>query len=453
MDARNCLLYDPHASSGQILALINDAGWRVTRIDAAQPAYLHKTEDGRGVGLAVIGARALADGLPVQRLIAQSPCRPWVALLEPEVTLTQDLLHLLGTYFEDYQVLPVSPERLGFTLYRAGVRHAHLPGAGQARVLWPELILQGSSPPALRLQADVERAAESDSPVWIEGPPGSGKAMTARAIHRRSWRSLAPFVPFTCLAGAAADDIRAELFGVGETRAASGSAMRRGRIDSAQVGVLFLDGVDVLPLAVQQDLLQLLQKRVFRRRGGEDFIPVDVRIMVASGGDLDRAVADGDFLPALRNEFARLRIGVPGLSARAEDVESLARASLRQQFPGTAFAFAPATLALLPRHDWPGNLRELINRIARAVLVADGATLLPEHLGLGEASAAPPRRPGVMRLGAAKAQAERAVVVSALVEAGHNISQAARLLGVSRMTLYRLMDKHGIREDTRTLAE
>src|SRR5690606_13741676 len=108
MDARNCLLYDPHASSGQILALINDAGWRVTRIDAAQPAYLHETEDGRGVGLAVIGARAGRWLVPVQRLIAQSPCRPWVALLEPEVTLTQDLLHLLGTYFEDYQVLPVS---------------------------------------------------------------------------------------------------------------------------------------------------------------------------------------------------------------------------------------------------------------------------------------------------------------------------------------------------------
>jgi DNA-binding NtrC family response regulator len=447
MDTRKCLFYAASGMDEVLLQSLRQHGWMVSLARDAEEAQSLKIQSDICVGLVSIGENALADWVAIQNVISFAGVT-WVALVNPGLTVSRELLQLLAKGFHDYHVLPADADRVLFSLYQAAVNRTggFLP-AGQP--MFPkEAGLAGSSPGSLQFQAAIDRASQSDQPVLIQGDAGTGKEAVARAIHRRSWRGMAPFISVTC-AEVPGDQLRLELFGLGDGGYPGDQALRRGRVDAAQVGVLFLDGVEALSADAQDDLLQLLQTRVFRRVGAEHPIPVDLRVMASTQVDLKDMVAEGRFSEALLAALSGHTVTVPALSERRDDIEWLARYFLKQQWPDVSCSyaeFAPETLETMRRHDWPGNIRELVNRIGRAATLSEGQPITPQHLGLVQ----PRRSAGSMvsdgmTLGSAKSQAEKEVIEAALEAYDHNISRAARQLGVSRMTLYRLMDKHQVR--------
>jgi DNA-binding NtrC family response regulator len=451
MEKRNCILYGASPLKEDVLDMVRGAGWQVDDLDRAAPEDLRALQRQARVGLILIAQNDLAQWVAIQSLLAAGGQMRWIALVHPGLTVTNDLLQVLGSGFYDYHVLPVTPERLLFSLYRADALPLAAADSGTAEVFWQDEPLQGVSPATLRFQSAVEQAAQADAPVLLEGASGSGKEAAARSIHRRSWRRLAPFVPFSC-SGLSADEIRRDLFGSGDGRFEGDQPFRRGRIDAAQVGVLFLDGIEELPLEIQADLLRLLERNVYQRIGSEEFIPVDVRVMAASRLPLEQAVEAGRFLPELFAALSRIRVKVPTLSERRDDIELLARQILRGHTPDYRNGrLTEDAIEALRGHAWPGNLRELANRVSQGVLLSEGAPISARHLGFDKpAKTRTERVVEVTTLGKAKSQAEKSVIEAALASADLNISRAARQLGISRMTLYRLMDKHRIRESSET---
>jgi DNA-binding NtrC family response regulator len=447
MDTRKCLFYAASGMDEGLLQSLRQHGWVVNLALDAEEAYSRKHQPDIRVGLVSIGKHALADWVLIQNVISGGGI-PWVALINPGVTVSRELLQLLAGGFDDYHVLPADADRVLFSLYQAESNRSGVSlTLGQA-MSHQEASLAGCGPGSIQFQAAIDLASQSDQPVLIRGGAGTGKEVVARAIHRRTWRGVAPFIPVTCVA-LAGDELRLELFGLGDAAYPGDQALRRGRVDAAQVGVLFFDGVDALSEDAQDDLLQLLQTRVYRRVGAQHPIPVDLRVMASTRVDLSERVAEGRFSEALLSALSVHTIVVPALSDRRDDIEWLAHYFLKQQWPdiSCSFAeFAPETVETMRRYDWPGNIRELVNRIARAASLSEGKPITPQHLGL-----VPPKQSAGsvvgdgMTLGSAKSQAEKEVIEAALEAYDHNISRAARQLGVSRMTLYRLMDKHQVR--------
>jgi DNA-binding NtrC family response regulator len=292
------------------------------------------------------------------------------------------------------------------------------------------------------LRRQITKVAQANAPVLIWGESGSGKELTAHAIHNHSKRAHGPFIAVNCGA-IPASLIQSELFGY-ERGAFTGAAKeKRGLIESAAGGTLFLDEIGDLPLELQTNLLRFLQERTINRIGSSNSIEVDVRVIAASHVRLEDAVKSGLFREDLLYRLNVLPLTVPALRERKEDLELLARHFFKvfshDKNPRLT-GFSNRAMLAIKAHDWPGNVRELINRIRRALVMSEGRLITPEDLDLqmqtglrnGEA------------LEEARIRAERDAIHVCLQGSGSNVTRAARDLGVSRMTLYRLMEKHGI---------
>jgi DNA-binding NtrC family response regulator len=308
----------------------------------------------------------------------------------------------------------------------------------------------GSSPAMLDVFARIRRYAPSDAPVLITGESGSGKELAARAIHERSGRAGGPFIAVNCAALPAAL-IASELFGH-EKGAFTGAVARRiGFVEQAHKGTLFLDEIGDLPMELQGYLLRFLQDSMITRIGGTETVRVDVRILSATNVPLDGAIRKREFREDLFYRLAVLTLRMPALRERGDDVELLATYLLREvarDLRREVEGFTPAALSAIRAHPWPGNVRELISVVRRAVVMADGALIDADRLGLderrgaAEPAVAAPSRP---RAGSPE---EGAVLRAALARCSGNVSIAARSLGVSRMTLYRMLKRHGLAPDT-----
>ncbi|HKO94565.1 MAG TPA: sigma-54 dependent transcriptional regulator, partial [Polyangiaceae bacterium] len=306
--------------------------------------------------------------------------------------------------------------------------------------------------------------AASDAAVLITGPNGSGKEKLAEIVQANSRRKDQPFISVN--AGGLPDQLlEAELFGAEAGAYTGASKLRVGRFEAAHQGTLFLDELGNLSLTGQMKLLRVLQTGEFQRLGSSATRRADVRLISATNADLRTEIAAGRFREDLYFRLNVIELRVPSLAQRPEDVQLLARYMLGRHAPERALSFTPEALAALEQHDWPGNVRELDNRIQRAVLVCEAGPIQPGHLGLSErAEAAPvsaalnsaapnsaspasqatppsslaPSSPNPL------AEAERAVVESALERAQGVVSRAAAELGLSRQALYRRMDRLGI---------
>ena len=314
---------------------------------------------------------------------------------------------------------------------------------GEDEAIEQESEMVGSSAAMRKLFHQIRRVASVEAPVLLQGESGTGKELTARAVHERSRRASGPFVAINCGA-LPAGLIQTELFGH-ERGAFTGALKRRqGRIEMASGGTLLLDEVVDLPLDQQVNLLRFLEQGTIDPVGSERPVAVDVRVIAASNIDLEERVRQGAFREDLFYRLNVLRLDLPPLRERQEDIELLARyffSMFLSEGHGRARGFSQQALDVMRRHDWPGNVRELINRLRRAVVMCDRTLITPEDLGLEQRSQE--HRP-LRTLDEARRHAEQATIRAMLRRCAGNHTRAAKELGVSRVTLYRLMNKYAI---------
>ena len=344
----------------------------------------------------------------------------------------------------DYYLKPIDVEELRVVLRRA-VRLGELEGEAdrwvderEAEVRFEEIV--GNTPVMGEIFEVIRRVAKSEATVLVQGESGTGKELIARAIHRRSRRREAPFVAINC--GAIPDTLlEAELFGHERGAFTGAHAQRKGRFELAEDGTLFLDEIAELSLMLQVKFLRFLQEHTIERIGGRESIQLDLRVIAATNKDLKDEMAQGRFREDLYYRLSVVTIKVPPLRDRGEDVVILAAAFLRRAAPAQhrRLRFSEEALRALRAYTWPGNIRELENKVSRAVIMARGRLIEPPDLDL---PAPGPERSASLR--ELREQAEREALVAALSRHHGNISQAARELAVSRPTLHGLLDKHGV---------
>jgi two-component system NtrC family response regulator len=285
------------------------------------------------------------------------------------------------------------------------------------------------------------KVAASSAPVLLLGESGTGKEMAALAIHRRSPSKDGPFVPINCNA-IPENLLESELFGH-EKGAFTGAHMqRKGLIETAAGGTLFLDEIGDLPSPIQVKLLRFLQEQTFQRVGGRQEIKIDTRVVAATNLNLKQAVAEGKFREDLYFRLAVVVLVLPPLRERGDDIGLLATDFLQRyavKNGKTGMAFTPETLRVINRHTWPGNVRELQNRVQRAVIMADGRRVTAADLELEGLDPLP-----LATLREAREEVEKEMVEQALRRHRGKITAAAIELGISRPTLYELMEKLGV---------
>jgi len=302
----------------------------------------------------------------------------------------------------------------------------------------------GSSASMQAVFESVRKVATTEAPVLILGESGTGKEMTARAIHERSGRSQGPFVAINCSA-IPETLMESELFGHEKGAFTGANQQRKGRIEVSAGGTLFLDEIGEIPLPIQVKLLRFLQEQTIERVGGRQEIAVDTRIVAATNANLEKGMSSGTFREDLYYRLAVVRIELPALRDRDDDVLLLANAFMQkyaQESDKSGLSFAPDATRALRRHPWPGNVRELQNRVRRAVIMSAGKRLSALDMELSE------KGDGTegLSLKDAREALERELVQKALKKHSGKISAAATDLGISRPTLYELMDKLGLRK-------
>ena len=299
----------------------------------------------------------------------------------------------------------------------------------------------GTSPQMQSVFSFIRKVAGTNVSVLLLGESGTGKEMAAAAIHHRSARKDGPFVAINCNA-IPENLLESELFGHEKGAFTGAHIQRKGLLETASGGTLFLDEIGELPLAIQVKLLRFLQDQRFQRVGGRQEIQVDTRLVAATNADLKRLIDNGKFREDLYFRLAVVTIRLLPLRERGEDVVVLAREFLQRyadQERRTKLVFAPDALRTMTHYSWPGNVRELQNRVKRAVIMASGSRIAAKDLELDGREASSART-----LKQAREQVERDVIQRALKRHSGRITAAAADLGISRPTLYELMEKLSI---------
>ncbi|MDR1728808.1 MAG: PEP-CTERM-box response regulator transcription factor [Acidobacteriota bacterium] len=301
----------------------------------------------------------------------------------------------------------------------------------------------GTSPAMQEVYAAIRKVSSTDIPVLITGESGTGKELVATAIHNASKRKDGPFVAINC--GAIPGPLlESELFGHEKGAFTGASAQRRGRLEYADGGTLFLDEIGDLAQDLQVKLLRFLQEKVVERVGGRHTIPVDGRVIAATNRNLEDAVQKDAFREDLYFRLAVVKIALPPLRDRGDDVLLLAEhmaALFSKELKTQNKKFSKGAVDAIRKYDWPGNIRELQNRVKRAIVLATGHSIKAEDLEL-DASHAPLSMSSSLK--DAREAAEREILAEALRKNSGNISKTAKALGVSRPTLYDLMTRHGL---------
>jgi len=305
----------------------------------------------------------------------------------------------------------------------------------------------GTSPQMQAVFAFIRKVAGTNAPVLLLGESGTGKEMAAAAIHRRSARKDGPFVAINCNA-IPENLLESELFGHEKGAFTGAHIQRKGMMETAGGGTLFLDEIGELPPAIQVKLLRFLQEQRFQRVGGRQEIQIDTRIVTATNADLKQMIENGKFREDLYFRLAVVTIRLLPLRERGEDILFLAREFLQRsaaQSGRTKLVFSPAALRAMSRYSWPGNVRELQNRVKRGAIMASGSRVTAKDLELDQDQDVVPSSATTLRQ--AREHVERELVQQALKRNSGRITSAAAELGISRPTLYELMEKLGIAKE------
>ena len=438
-----------HDATEEVRQIAGSFLWDVVAAESPEQLQrLLRRGDVRVVLIDLRGAMQMAQSwLPA--FSREHPCLQMVALVERVQAEKPENASFLHAYFFDICFAPIEPMRLTFSIGHAwtmaGVANMQYEGEGACCAQADDGELVGHSEAMQAVRRSIKRYAGTPLPVLITGPTGTGKELAARSIHEASERADKPFVAVNC--GALAPNlVQSELFGH-EKGAFTGATKRRiGWVESANGGTLFLDEIGDLPLDTQVSLLRFLQQGEIQRVGGETTIPADARIIAATHVDLAQAVLDGSFREDLFFRLDVLPLSMPPLSERGTDVLELAQHFLDrfcQELGVKRKRLSPPTEAAMLAYDWPGNIRELMNRLRRGIVLSDGPSV-----SLSELENITETNDGEMHtLTQAREKAERQAIAEAISRAGRNVTEAARLLDVSRCTLHRLIRKYGLSLD------
>ena len=441
--ARRQLIYVTRDPSAQLCARFEERGWHIEVVSNAKDARRWLRND-----LATGGLLDLSSSFEAHELVALEASLTltnvgWVAATVTGQLEDAAVRRLIRDYCFDYVTLPTSNDRVVDAVGHAyGMVALHENASNDARDGRAEGEMVGSCDAMLALFRSIRKVAMTDAPVFISGESGTGKELTAVAIHERSARRDQPFVAINCGA-IPAHLLQSELFGY-ERGAFTGANQRKiGRVEAANGGTLFLDEIGDLPLESQASLLRFLQERKVERIGGHGSTPVDVRIISATHVDMQTAMIEGRFRADLYHRLCVLQIDEPPLRARGKDIELLAKHMLdrfKKDASRRLRGFAPDAIAAIHNYGWPGNVRELINRVRRAIVMSEGRQISARDLELGEYVEVAP-----VSLAQAREAAERQAIELALLRHRGRLGDAAQELGISRVTLYRLLSAHGMR--------
>ena len=434
---RRLLVVDPCDDCHRLLPGLRSVGW-----DVDSCTLENATDRTCDVGLLRLQPWHLEHPDAVKEVISRSGTE-WIAVLNQEVLRLQNVGDFVCEWFFDFHTLPFDVSRVQVTLGRA-FGMARLRGQGTVHIDQPEHELLGDSKPIRELRKLLSKLAPTESPVLIRGESGTGKELVARTLHRQSLRHNKPFVAINC--GAIPEHlIQSELFGH-EKGAFTGAHQRKvGRIEAANGGTLFLDEIGDLPLELQANLLRFLQEKNIERVGGSQPIPVDVRVLAATHVDLEAAIEKKRFREDLYYRLNVLQVSTAPLRERNGDLSMLANHFSHFYSHETGRrprSFSEDALIAMGKHDWPGNVRELANRVRRGLVLAEGRQIEARDLGLisHQTVSAP-----MGTLEDYKHRAERQALCDVLNRHSDNLSIAAKVLGISRPTFYRLLHKHQIR--------
>jgi two-component system, NtrC family, response regulator len=353
-------------------------------------------------------------------------------------------LRAVGAGACDFLCKPVDIDELKIVVHRsvyiAGLEHEfRMKQQSSAPEMFEDIL--GTSPQMETVFDFVRKVGPTTAPVLILGESGTGKEMVAQALHRRSLRQTGPFTAINCSA-IPEHLLESELFGHEKGAFTGAHALRLGHIETAAGGTLFLDEIGELPPPIQVKLLRFLQEKRFHRVGGRQEIQSDARVIAATNRNLQDLVTSGQFREDLYFRLAVMVVRVPPLRDRGNDIGAMAREFLRRyavEHGKPTLTFAPDALRAIERHAWPGNVRELQNRVHRAVIMAEGKRVTASNLELTLFGTQPQQTLKELRQ-----SVERAMVSDALRRHRGKITAAAAELGISRPTLYELMERLGI---------
>ncbi|NVE93662.1 PEP-CTERM-box response regulator transcription factor [Altererythrobacter lutimaris] len=351
-----------------------------------------------------------------------------------------------GAY--DFYQKPVDIDALGlivrraYNLHQIEAENRRLTAkAGEDNRVLGRLITD--APEMVQVARTIERVAKTNVSVMLLGASGTGKELLAQGLHDASDRKDGPFVAINC-AAIPENLLESELFGHEKGAFTGAVKTTEGKIESANGGTLFLDEVGDIPLPLQVKLLRFLQERTIERIGGRKEIAVDTRIVCATHQNLEAMITDGGFREDLYYRLAEIVVKIPTLAERHGDATLLAKAFLKRfanEMNPAVQGFAPDALAAIDGHGWPGNVRELENRVKRAVIMADGKLVSAGDLDLQDSGE---ERDDVLNIKTAREEADRRVIRHALARSEGNISSTAKMLGISRPTLYDLLKQYDL---------
>lgn len=358
----------------------------------------------------------------------------------------ENAVRAIGMGASDFYQKPLDAEILSFVVNRA-FRLAELEKENRelSRVTNGARIkgIIAASPQMLDVCRTIEKIAPADVTALILGETGTGKELLARAIHDLSSRSDKPFSAINC-AAIPENLLESELFGYEKGAFTGATQSKKGKIEMAHGGTLFLDEIGDMPMALQAKLLRFLQERIIDRVGGVKPIPVDVRVVCATHRDVRQLIDSGEFREDLYYRISEITVDVPPLRSREGDAVVIAQALLKEfsrSMERNGLAFTEDALRAIKAYRWPGNVREMINKVKRATIMADGKRVTASDL---ELSCDEGFDGAILNLRQVREDAERKAVMQALQSSGFNMAQAARLLGITRPTLYNLTDKYRI---------
>ncbi len=439
---RPCIYLSRHPDPA-LVAYLEEQRWKVLCAGSASDARELANPRVGQAGIIDLGSFKTHELAALEAVLGQTRIG-WIALVDSARLSEPDVRKLIHQCCFDYVKQPQTRTMIDYLVSHAygmvnlldreaSADKGELAGIGHDMVGTCEAMQQ-----LLRI---VGKVANTDASVFISGQSGTGKELTAIAIHQQSPRRDASFVAINC--GAIPPHLLlSELFGYERGAFTGANKQRAGRVEKAHGGTLFLDEIGDMPLESQASLLRFLQEGRIERLGGHESIPVDVRVISATNVDLEAAIRNGRFREDLFHRLCVLHIKEPPLHARGKDVELLANHAL-QKFQGDGArrirGFTSCAIEAMYVYPWPGNVRELINRVRRAIVMAEGRVISADDLGLAQFSAQ-----NSITLAEARRRAEKSLIEAALLRLRRRHFKVATELGVSRATLYRLMNNHDL---------